>query len=110
MDILAVLLLSACGNSIQSGNTMEQDQSNGATETASITDSMERSDEKLEITQVPKELETIPETYYSAIDEQGSLVELYYNTYGSKTYEQKTQKLEKNEKNYSIIFKFVDDF
>ncbi len=96
MGILAVLLLSACGNSIQSGNTMEQDQSNGTTETASITDSMERSDEKLETEHpVPEELETIPETYYSAIDDQGTLVELYYNTYESKTYEQKTQKLEK---------------
>lgn len=96
MGILAVLLLSACGNSIQSGNTMEQDQSNGTTETASITDSVERSDEKLETKHpVPEELETIPETYYSAIDDQGTLVELYYNTYESKTYKQKTQKLEK---------------
>ena len=37
MGILAVLLLSACGNSIQSDNTMEQGRSNRTTETAAIT-------------------------------------------------------------------------
>ena len=96
MGILAVLLLSACGNSIQSDNTMEQGRSNRTTETAAITNSGGNSG--VETTHpVPKELETIPETYYPAIDDQGSLVELDYNTYESKTYEQKTQKLEKGQ-------------
>lgn len=45
--------------------------------------------------EIPQELETIPEEYTSAADEQGTLVELYYDTYESRSYEQKTQKLEK---------------
>ncbi|SCP95402.1 alpha/beta hydrolase [Anaerobium acetethylicum] len=44
---------------------------------------------------VPAELKTIPEEYYQAADQQGTLVELTYNTYESKTYEQKSKKLTK---------------
>jgi len=44
---------------------------------------------------LPQELETIPEEYFSHAIQQGTLVELSYDTYESKTYEQKTQKLKK---------------
>ena len=45
--------------------------------------------------QIPQELETIPEEYFSPAAQQGTLVELYYDTYESKTYEQKTKPLQK---------------
>ena len=44
---------------------------------------------------VPLELKNIPERYYQAADQQGTLVELTYNTYESKTYEQKSKVLTK---------------
>ena len=44
---------------------------------------------------IPAELEEIPTEYFSAADKQGSLVELNYETYESRTYEQKSQKLNK---------------
>lgn len=44
---------------------------------------------------VPAELAEIPTEYYSAAEQQGTLVELYYNTYESMTYDQKIQELNK---------------
>lgn len=44
---------------------------------------------------VPQELENIPKEYYQAADKQGTLVEFTYNTYESKTYEQKSRVLTK---------------
>jgi hypothetical protein len=44
---------------------------------------------------IPQELETIPEAYYQAANQQGALVELTYETYESRTYEQKSRKLTK---------------
>lgn len=44
---------------------------------------------------VPQELKEIPEAYSQAADQQGTLVELTYNTYESTTYEQKSKKLTK---------------
>ncbi len=43
----------------------------------------------------PEELEAIPEEYFSSAQQQGTLTELYYSTYESKTYEQKSKQLEK---------------
>ena len=42
---------------------------------------------------IPDGLKEIPSEYFSAADEQGTLVELTYDTWESKTYEQKTTKL-----------------
>ena len=47
------------------------------------------------ITDTPKELEVIPSGYYSAANKRGTLVELYYDTYESMTYAQKTMTLRK---------------
>ena len=44
---------------------------------------------------VPLTLKIIPEEYFQAADQQGTLVELTYNTYESKTYEQKSKELTK---------------
>ena len=44
---------------------------------------------------IPKKLQEIPADYYTEADGQGSLVELNYETYESRTYEQKSRKLNK---------------
>lgn len=44
---------------------------------------------------IPKKLQEIPADYYTEADRQGSLVELNYETYESRTYEQKSRKLNK---------------
>ena len=44
---------------------------------------------------IPDALIEIPSEYFSAADEQGTLVELTYDTWESQTYEQKTTKLTK---------------
>ena len=41
------------------------------------------------------EIKEIPENYYEVANEQGKLEEFYYNTYESKTYEQKSKQLRK---------------
>ncbi len=46
--------------------------------------------------EIPEELKTIPETYFSPADRQGTLVDLYYDTYESFSYEEKTQPLQKH--------------
>lgn len=44
---------------------------------------------------VPQELAIIPQEYFQPVDQQGTLVELTYNTYESKTYEQQSKALTK---------------
>jgi len=44
---------------------------------------------------IPEELQEIPSAYFSEADRKGSVVELRYETYESKTYEQKSKKLDK---------------
>ena len=44
---------------------------------------------------IPKKLQEIPADYYTEADRQGSLVELKYETYESRNYEQKSRKLNK---------------
>lgn len=44
---------------------------------------------------IPDEIKEIPQDYYTSASEQGTLEELYYNTYESMTYEEKSQVLSK---------------
>lgn len=44
---------------------------------------------------IPEELKEIPEEYYSAAEDQGTLTELFYDTWESTTYAKKTKKLTK---------------
>lgn len=44
---------------------------------------------------VPDEIKEIPQDYYSSATEQGTLEELYYDTYESMTYNEKSQTLNK---------------
>ena len=51
--------------------------------------------DKLSGGMIPQELAEIPSEYDSAADEQGALVELYYDTYESFSYEAQTRPLRK---------------
>lgn len=44
---------------------------------------------------IPQELSEIPSGYYAEAEERGTLVELYYDTYESFSYEEGTQPLKK---------------
>ena len=44
---------------------------------------------------IPKELEEIPAAYFQEANQKGTLAELNYETYESKTYQQKSKKLKK---------------
>ena len=45
---------------------------------------------------VPQELKIIPEEYYQAADQQGVLTDLYYDTYESFSYQEKSEPLQKH--------------
>lgn len=45
---------------------------------------------------VPQELKIIPEEYYQAADQQGTLTDLYYDTYESFSYTEKSEPLQKH--------------
>src|SRR5436190_12766093 len=45
---------------------------------------------------VPQELKTIPAEYYQAADHQGTLTDLYYDTYESFSYNEKSKPLKKH--------------
>ena len=66
-------------------------------------------------TPIPDSIEEIPDEYYSAANEQGSLTELWYDTYESFSYEQRTTPLKKraivylpygysDENKYNVIY------
>jgi hypothetical protein len=55
---------------------------------------------------IPGELETIQEAYYASADQRGTLVELTYNTYESRTYNQKSKKLTKR----AIVYLPYEEF
>ena len=59
-------------------------------------DSTERAESSSADHQFPSELAEIPDEYMSEADQQGQLKDLYYDTYESKTYDQKTTKLRKH--------------
>lgn len=44
---------------------------------------------------IPEELQEIPSDYFTEAERKGTLVELHYETYESKTYEQRSKKLDK---------------
>lgn len=59
-------------------------------------DSTERSESSSADHRFPSELAEIPDEYMDEADQQGQLKDLYYDTYESKTYDQKTTKLRKH--------------
>lgn len=95
MSLFLSCLLGACSSQESSGISSistSQDDPIGETQQLEETD---ENPENSAAHSVPAELKTIPEEYYQAAAQQGTVVELTYNTYESKTYEQKSKVLTK---------------
>jgi hypothetical protein len=95
VSLFLIGLLGACGSRRASDITSVSDvQDNAVSETVQEAEAGMNTEIGTE-RPVPQELENIPKEYSQAADQQGALVELTYNTYESKTYEQKSKKLTK---------------
>lgn len=95
VSLFLIGLLGACGNRKASDvPSVSNVHDNAASETGQEADADMNTGSGTEHP-VPKELKNIPEKYFQTADRQGTLVELTYNTYESKTYKQKSKKLTK---------------
>lgn len=116
------VLISACssaaperGDSLQSGNvaaasvnesnvsTSEGNENGvGTSETnengagSSEENGNEISDDEKGLNRFPEKLADIPEEYWQETEQKGTLQDLYYDTYESFSYEEKSQKLQKH--------------
>lgn len=91
---IMLLMILTCGCSSE----QSEKQSINPTEDSSRVDNLpaqEVPEESSETLRIPNELMEIPENYFSSASKQGTLVELYYDTYESVTYEEKTHTLTK---------------
>lgn len=111
--LLSIGLLESCGSYSASTTVDAQshnDKADNANESANIMGSDGDSDNP-----IPKELWTIPNEYLREADQQGTLVELRYDTYESRTYAQKSKPITKraivylpyeysDEKEYNVLY------
>ncbi len=87
--LLLLFSLSGCGVGHTSSDTAVIEDA----EAMNKSDSEEKEDD--DMNRLPKEIVDIPSDYYSEMDDGGTLVNLYYETYESFSYEEKSQKLKK---------------
>ena len=90
--ILFLAFFSAC-SSEQTGEKTADTYNDSST--VNNLPEQEASEKLSETLSIPKELTEIPDTYFSPASQQGTLVELYYDTYESVTYEEKSKTLNK---------------
>ena len=91
--LVTSFLLVGCTNVMENGSeTVKQEETAPSSEVAS--EFPADSNEEMLI-RVPDEIMEIPSDYYNTAEEQGKLEELYYETYESFSYEEKTQPLTK---------------
>ena len=97
--LTAVLLcgaLASCNtNNTPSGDGTKPPSNNDSTDPPNTNPPSLPNDDNTQTPVIHDELKEIPSEYFSAADEQGTMVELRYDTWESKTYEQKTTKLTK---------------
>jgi len=94
--ILSVLLLLSAAACPADNSGCPTDGNNTSTgEGRQLTDGSNSPSGDGDIVNVPDEIAEIPDEYYSPAEEKGTLVELYYDTYESMTYEQHTTPLQK---------------
>lgn len=102
--ITLLAMLCACGNKSPEQSNTEGGNPSGVTESVPI--SSENANMNTE--NIPQELQPIPADYDSPAEQQGSLVELMYDTFESTTYEQKTQPIQKRAIVY-LPYNYSDD-
>ena len=87
--LFMALLFVACGS-------IEKFLSEAATEDTVITKTQNMNSQKAkQDVMIPQEIEEIPDEYFKVSDQPGTLVELYYDTYESFSYEKKSKPLKK---------------
>jgi len=88
--LFLALQLAACISS--------EEASSGTSENATVTTVEEDMDSQGEVQKVmiPKEIEEIPDRYFDESNQPGTLVDLYYDTYESFSYNEKTKPLQKH--------------
>lgn len=93
--LMVMTLIGACGSPKQSDDVEGQDTLADFYGTDSVAGDMENDMNDGETIQISQELTAIPKGYDSPAQQKGMLVELTYDTYESRTYEQKTQSIQK---------------
>ncbi len=78
------------GGDTEMGGTLEVKKENTERNAVTAPDSMDGT-----VNRLPAELTEIPEKYYSSASRQGTLVNLYYDTYESMSYSRKNKTLNK---------------
>lgn len=92
--VITAAALSGCGTASQAVNSaLTQNMVNSAKEEKSTSENIKTASGYY--AEFPKEITEIPKEYFSAAREQGTLEELYYDTYESMTYAEKSQELKK---------------
>jgi len=100
-SVLSVSLTACAGNMRIIENASEQEESDEYSNTQSGEESgMSENTEPKNVLgtgkSFPRELAKIPDGYYSGAGQLGTLTDLYYETYESKTYDQKSKVLTKH--------------
>ena len=106
MVFLIAAIMTACSSERPKTNTQTIDENSEGGKEKNKMDT---------VNHFPSELVEIPEDYYSKSDEQGKLVNLYYDTYESMTYDEKSKVLNKRaivylpagyseEKQYNVFY------
>lgn len=88
--LLMALLIAACGST---GEPLSE----AAAENTAITKTQNMNSKEAERDgMIPKEIEEIPDEYFEASNQPGTLTDLYYDTYESFSYDEKSKPLKKH--------------
>ena len=91
-----ILLLASCGQAAEPGTDTDLPSDDLPPESDVTTDSLESPAATDSQVAVPEAIQEIPDGYFEAATEQGTLENLYYDTWESFSYEEKTQPLQKH--------------
>lgn len=92
--MLCILFASCSADDVPGGNSTTPPSSGTQSTSSPDTQDVPSSNDSKTPT-IPDDLKEIPSEYFSVADEQGTLMELTYDTWESKTYAEKTEKLTK---------------
>lgn len=91
--VISALTLSGCAAAFEAADTVSAQSMTSASSEKNIP--RDSGSEKEYYAEFPENIAEIPKEYFSAANKQGTLEELYYDTYESMTYPEKKQKLNK---------------
>lgn len=94
MLIASSLILSACDS--QTPDTSASSEVSGTENSLEAENNGVPSDTEKDTNRFPASLTSIPDSYLTEAEQQGTLQDLYYNTYESFSYNEKSQRLQKH--------------